>query len=399
MRPKRNLAVLFCAHAVLGSQMPVNVVLGGLAGAELAGNRALATLPLSVVVLFSMLSAPFASLVMGRYGRRAGLLLGALAGGLGGALSATALLVGSFPWLLAGSALSGVFMASEGFVRFAASDTVPDAMKPRAISWILAAGLVNALAGPEIVRLFGDALAPTPYAGAYAAVVAVNVAGAAILLGLRMPKLGRRDPDAAPARPLGPVLRQPKLIAAVLCGMLSYAVMSLVMTSTSLAMSDHGYTPDQAADVVRWHVFAMYAPSFFTGYLIDRFGHQSIITTGLGLLLGCAAFALTGVEIHHFYLALVALGLGWNFGFVGATSLLATTHRPDEQALIQGLNDFLVFGLVAVASFGSGALLNAFGWAAVQYVVVPSVLLVLPVILWCGRTRVVPVSGSSKNPI
>jgi predicted MFS family arabinose efflux permease len=387
MSPKRNLAVLLCAHSVLGCQLPVNVILGGLAGALLADNRALATLPMSVIVLLSMFSAPVASFLMGRYGRRAGFLVGAFAGALGGALSARALFTGSFGMLLAGSACTGVFTAFEGFIRFAASDVVPEARKPKAISWVLAAGLVNALVGPEIVRWLGDAFAPTPYAGAYVAVVGVNILGAIVLLLLRIPSPPRRAVDAATTRPVGILLRQPKLIAAMLCGMLSYGVMSLVMTSTSLAMSDHGFTADHAADVVRWHVFAMFAPSFATGHLISRFGHLRIIAVGLVLLFVCAAIALTGYEIHQFYLALIALGIGWNFGFIGATSLLATTYRPEEQAFVQGLNDFLVFGLVAIASFSSGALLNAWGWTAVQYAAVPSVLVAFSVLFWCARRQ------------
>jgi MFS family permease len=169
--------------------------------------------------------------------------------------------------------------------------------------------------------------------------------------------------------------------------MISFAVMSLVMTSTPLAMTDHGFTADHAADVVRWHMVAMFAPSFFTGRLIRRFGHVPVIATGLGLLAVCAGIALSGIAIHQFYLALIALGLGWNFGFVGATSLLATTHRPEEQALIQGLNDFLVFGLVAIASFGSGALLAFSGWPAVQYAALPAVCAAFGVLLWSGRRK------------
>jgi MFS family permease len=258
-------------------------------------------------------------------------------------------------------------------------------MKPTAISWVLAAGLVNALLGAEVVRWFGDALAPAPYAGAYAAVVGINILGALVLLFLRIPVPPRRVLDPAHARPLGMVLRQPTLIAAVFCAMVSFAVMSLVMTSTPLAMTGHGFTADHAADVVRWHMVAMFAPSFFTGHLIRRFGHVAIITTGLGLLAVCAGIALSGVAIHQFYLALIALGLGWNFGFVGATSLLATTHRPEEQALIQGLNDFLVFGLVAIASFGSGALLTLSGWPAVQYAALPAVCIAFVILAWCAR--------------
>ena len=397
MAPKRNIGILFLAHAVLGCQAPINVILGGLAGAVLASSRSLATLPVSVIVLASMFTAPVASFVMGRYGRRAGFLIGALAGGIGGALAATALVYGSFGLLIAGSIFSGVFTGFQGFVRFAASDAVPDAMKAKAISWVLAAGLVSALAGPEIVRWFGDAFAPVPYAGAYAAVVIVNLIGAVVLLFLDIPPPPRRHPDAPAARPLGELLRQPKLVAAILCGMISYAVMSLVMTSTPLAMTDHGFTSDHAADVVRWHVVAMFAPSFITGHVIARFGHAAVIATGLGLLAVCAGIALSGVELHQFYLALIALGFGWNFGFIGATSLLATAHRPEEQALIQGLNDFLVFGLVAAASFGSGALLFVWGWAAVQYAAIPSVLVALAILVWYQRQRI-PGTGS-QGPV
>jgi len=373
LSPKRNLAILFTAHAILGCQMPVNVVLGGLAGAALAGNRAFATLPLSIIVLISMFAAPVASLIMGRYGRRAGFLIGAASGAIGGGLATVALFQGSFGLLLAGSAFTGVFQAFQGFVRFAASDAVSDAMKPKAISWVLAAGLVSALAGPEIVRWLADAFDPVPYAGAYATIVGLNVVGAVIMSFLRIPPPPRRAPGTARERPLGVLLRQPKLIAAVLCAMFSYAVMSLVMTSTSLAMTDHGYTANHAADVVRWHVFAMFAPSFFTGHLISRFGHLKVILTGLAFLIGCAVIALTGFDIHQFYLALISLGIGWNFGFIGATSLLATTHTVEEQSFVQGINDFLVFGLVAVASFSSGALLDSFGWKAVQYAALPAV--------------------------
>jgi MFS family permease len=397
MNPKRNLAVLFTAHAILGCQMPVNVVLGGLAGAVLADNRALATLPLSVIVLVSMFVAPVASVTMGRFGRRAGFLLGACAGALGGTLSALALFRGSFGLLLAGSACTGIFQAFQAYVRFAASDAVPEPLKPRAISWVLAAGLVNALVGPEIVRWLADAFAPTPYAGAYVAVVAVNILGGAVVSFLQIPLPVRRAADIATRRPMTDILGQPRLIAAVFCGMVSYAVMSLVMTPTSLAMNEHGFDPNQAADVVRWHVFAMYAPSFVTGSLITRFGHLPVIATGLGLLVVCATIALSGVDIHHFYLALIALGIGWNFGFIGATSLLATTYAPEEQAFVQGINDFLVFGLVAVASFSGGALLNTWGWAAVQYAALPAVAAGVGVLIWsAARVRLagaIPVAG------
>jgi len=381
VQEKRNVAVLFVAQAVLGAQMPVHIILGGLAGALLAENKALATLPISVIVLVSMFTAPVASLVMGRHGRRFGFLAGSVAGGIGGALSAHALLAGSFALLVLGAAFSGIYQSFQGFFRFAAADTASEAFKPKAISWVMAGGLVSALLGPEIVRFAGDYYAPTPYAGAYAALVAVNVIGAAALTFLRIPIPPRRTAGGT-GRPLAVIFREPKVLVAVACAMVSFSVMNLVMTSTPLAMVGHGFSPEHAADVVRWHVFAMFAPSFFTGSLIARFGVGRVIATGLLLLGACAAIALSGAELHRFYAALIILGVGWNFGFVGATSLLASAHAPAEQAKVQGFNDFLVFGLVSVASFSSGALLNSYGWTAVQVAVLPGLAVGLLALAW-----------------
>lgn len=381
-RAKRNVAVLFFCQAVLGSQMPVNIILGGLAGAALAENRALATLPISIMVLVSMFTALPASHFMGRFGRRAGFLIGATAGGIGATLATRALLVGSFELLLAGAAFTGVYQSTQGFFRFAAADTASPAFKPKAISWVLAGGLLSALIGPEIVRTMSDYFAPAPYAGAYAAVVVVNFVGAAGILLLDIPKPPRASGGIGLGRPLLVILRQPKTVVAILCAMIAYAMMTLVMTSTPLAMVGHGFTSNHAADVVRWHVLAMFAPSFFTGSLIARFGHVRVIAAGLVMLGICSAIALSGTELDRFYLALVALGLGWNFGFIGGTSLLATTHTPEEQAKVQGLNDFLVLGLVTVASFGSGALLSLFGWETVQLAMAPALLIAAAALVW-----------------
>lgn len=379
---KRNVAVLAYAQAIFGSQLPVHIILGGLAGAHLSDNASLATLPISITVLVSMFTAPVASLLMGRFGRRAGFLSGAVAGALGGALSAWALMVGSFETLLVGAACTGVYQSFQGFFRFAAADTASDAFKPKAISWVLAGGLVSALIGPEIVHVSADFFAPVPYAGAYATLVLVNVIGACGLLALRIPTPPRATKGAASGRPIAVILRQPRVAVAILCAMISYALMSLVMTSTPLAMVNHGFNPDHAADVVRLHVLAMFAPSFVTGSLIARFGHRTIIAIGLVLLGCCGVIALSGVEMAHFYGALIALGVGWNFGFIGATSLLATGHTLEEQAKVQGLNDFLVFGLVAFASFSSGALLNGYGWPSVQYAMIPALTVAAIALVW-----------------
>jgi MFS family permease len=386
-KTKRNVAVLVLAHAVLGAQLALNIIVAGLAGALLAGDASLATLPLSVVVLGSLVTTPGVSLFMGRYGRRAGFLVGAAAGAAGGALCARALFVDSFELFLLGSVLLGLYQATQGFFRFAAADAAPDAFKPKAISWVLAGGLLSALLGPEIVRATSGSFGGVPYAGAYLAVIALNVVGAIVLAFLDIPAPGRVAATGASGRPIAVIVRQPAFIVAALSAMVGFASMSLVMTSTPLAMVGHGFTADHAADVVRWHIIAMFAPSFFTGSVIQRFGRLPVIAAGLLLLAACGAVAIAGVELMHFYAALVALGIGWNFSFIGATSLLGTTHTRAEQAKVQGLNDFLVLGLVAVGSFGSGALLDAFGWTAVQYAMAPALLAALAGLAWLAFAR------------
>jgi len=386
-RAKRNVVVLAFANAVLGSQLAMNVIVAGLAGARLAPDPALATLPLSVLVLGSLLATPVVSLFMGRYGRRAGFLVGTLAGGSGAALSAYALFAGSFVLFLLGAVLLGIYQATQGFLRFAAADTGSESFKPKAISWVFAGGLLSALLGPEIVRFTSTWFPAAPYAGAYLVAIGVNVVGALGFLWLDIPRPARGTGAVAAGRPLAVIVRQPAFIVAALAGMVGFASMSLVMTSTPLAMIEHGFTADHALDVVRWHILAMFAPSFFTGSVIVRFGRLPVIAVGLLVLAACGAIAASGVELHNFYLALVALGLGWNFSFIGATSLLGTTHTPAERAKVQGLNDFLVLGLVAVASFGSGALLDAFGWNAVQYAMAPALVAALLGLAWLALMR------------
>lgn len=379
---KRNVAVLFYAQAILGSQQSINIILGGLAGFALAGNKALATLPISVMLLASMLSTGPISLFMGRYGRKAGFLIGATSGLMGGVCSAGALYVGRFDLLLVGAAFTGIFRSTHGYFRFAAADTASEEFKPKAISLVLAGGLVSALIGPELVRQTTFLIDSTPYAGAYLAVVVINVLGALGILFLDIPTPPRKEKGEKSGRDMKEIFSQKKTIVAVICAMVSYSLMTLVMTSTTLAMTSFGFTTALAADVVRWHIVAMFAPSFFTGAIIVRFGHLRVISIGL-FLLGIAGFiAVNGVGIENFYLSLFALGVGWNFGFIGSTALLTTTHTVEEQAKVQGLNDFLVAGLVTIASFGSGVILHAYGWTYVQYAMFPALTIAGMAVVW-----------------
>lgn len=384
---RRNVAVLMTAQAVLGAQLPVLFILGGLAGQLLAENKALATLPLSVLVMVSMVAAPTLSLAMGRLGRRAGFLIGAASGAVGGALGALALTHGSFQLLVIAAGFNGVYMAAQGFYRFAAADEASPAFRPKAISLVLAGGLLAAIIGPELSKLTRDALSPVPFAGAYLAVAALNVIGGGAFFFLHAPRPAPRLPGHSSGRPLGEIVRQPRVAVAMICAMVCYALMNLMMTSTPLAMVACGFNPDDAAGVVQAHVLAMYVPSFFTGHLIARFGVERIIAAGLALLACSGAVAMSGIAIGNFYLALILLGLGWNFGFIGATSMLTAAHRPEERAKVQGLNDFLVMGLVTVASFSSGALMNGVGWAAVALAMAPFLALAGSALIWLTLSR------------
>ena len=387
-RTKRNVGALFLAQAILWTQLLIQIGFSPLAGAMLASNPAFATLPITVMVVASMFASAPASLLMGRIGRKAGFLLGIAAGAIGGALSATAIVINSFPLLLVAAAFTGIYQSHQHLFRFAATDTAPEHFKPKAVAWVLAGGLVAAFTGPWVAATFKDALAPFALAGAFAAVVGVNLIGAIPILALDIPKPPRRAKGAPRSgRPLREILAQPVTQVAILCGMITYALMSLVMTSTSTAMVGCGLSVDQAGSVIGAHVFAMFAPSFFTGGLINRFGHIRIMAVGLALLAGCGVVALSGVEIERFYLALILLGVGWNFGFIGATSLLASSHAPEERSEIQGFNDFCVFGLVAVASASSGALLHFFGWSAVNLAMVPLLCLAGAALLWLSIKR------------
>lgn len=379
---KRNVVVLVLGQMFFGAQMPMLFIFGTLAGAFLADNKALATLPISIMMLTTMLMAGPVSLFMGKYGRRAGFLFGIAMGALGGLIGAWALFEREFYLLLVASVFSGMYQSCHGFFRFAAADTASEDFKPKAISWVLAGGLGAALIGPELGARLHDYFALTPFAGVYLAIAALNLLFAPILLFLNIPLPAPQDKSKVGTVTVAQVLRRPAVIIAILCGMVSFALMNLVMTATPLAMQACGFTPETSADVVRWHVIAMFGPSFFTGNLIKRFGAPRVIGVGLFLLGACGVVALLGVELLNFYVALILLGLGWNFGFVGATAFLASIVEPEYRAKVQGFNDFCVFGLVAFASFSSGGLLSWFGWEAVLMAMPPFLLLAAVGLIW-----------------
>lgn len=385
-RAKRNVWVLVMAQALLGAQMPMTFIVGGLAGLMIAPSPALATLPISLIVFGSMTTAPWLSAMMQRYGRVAGFVTGSLAGALGAAIAAIGLYYSDFYLFLAGSYITGIYMSAQGFYRFAATDTASPAYRPKAISYVMAGGLISALIGPQLVKATDDAMV-IPFLGSYIAIVAVNLLGTLLFAALDLPKPEAPKEGAPTGRSRAELLRDPKILVAIICAMVSYALMNLMMTSTPLAVVGCGFSTGNAADVVLAHVIAMFAPSFFTGHLINRFGTIKIVATGLVLLALAGVVALTGVELYQFFGALILLGLGWNFGFIGATTMLASAHSPEERGRVQGMNDFLVFGCVTVASLSSGVLMSmgadvVTGWTAVNIAMLPFLALAGGSLIW-----------------
>lgn len=373
---RTNVLLLGLGQALYGTATTILFTLNGLVGYMLADDKSLATLPVTAVMVGAALSTVPAAMVQKRFGRRPGFVLGSLAGALGGLGYVAGIWQGSF-WIFCAAALvTGWYFANAQFYRFAAAEAAAPERRPRAISLVMAGGVAAALAGPELVKHTRDMVLGLQFVGAYVVVIALGIVAAGLLSRLQLPEL----PAAArhdPGRPLGVILRQPRMIVAVIAGVVSYASMSLVMTATPLAMVACDLTVEDAAFVIQWHSLAMFAPSFFTGRLIERWGALRIIGIGLVLMLSCAVVAMSGIALEQFWLALVLMGLGWNFGFVGATTLVTTCHTPAERAKTQAANDLLIFGIVSGASFMSGVLLNASGWDSVQVAVIPFALIAL----------------------
>ena len=389
---KRNVTVLICAQAILGSQMPMIFTVGGLAGQSLASNACFATLPISMIVLGSMLTASPLSNLMQKFGRKFGFFIGAIGGLTGGIIGAVGLATGSFAIFLMGSFLTGIYMSAQGFYRFAATDTATKSFRPKAISYVMAGGLASAIIGPQIVKVTAEAMV-IPFLGTYIAVVILNFLGSFLFLLLKIPKLAKKNIYDPNKRSNKQLVSTPRIAVAMICAMVSYAMMNLVMTSTPLAVVGCGYSPSDAANVVSAHVIAMFLPSFFTGHLITRYGEELIVGIGLFFLALAGIVALSGVNLENFFLALVFIGLGWNFGFIGATTMLTNSHSEAERGRIQGMNDLFVFGGVTVASFSSGGLMNCTGgnhltgWTSVNLAIFPMLLIAAATLVWLMKNK------------
>lgn len=385
-REKKNVAVLVASQGLFMTSGTMLIILSALVGFSLAENKVLATLPVSAVAIATAATMIPASLFMERFGRRTGFVLGALFGAMGATTAAVAILVQSFSLFVFGTFLIGIYAGFAQYYRFAAADVADPKFKGKAISLVITGGVVAAFVGPKLVTSSNSLIATNPYLGSYLVVLALALSAAALLLLFDGPRRHRENQEE-PGRPLIRIMRQPVFFVAALVGMVGYGVTVLMMTATPLAMAAYGHSLDDTAFVIQWHALAMFAPAFFTGSLIMRFGAPKVMLVGTAILGICVAAALSGVSVNRFWLGLAALGLGWNFTFIGASSLLTEAYLPVERAKVQAANDFLVFGSTATASLLSGALLNYFDWVVVNYVAIPFLLVAGGAILWLLLSR------------
>jgi MFS family permease len=382
---KKNVAVLSACQALLFTNNSTVIALNGLAGYALAANKALATLPVTGWVIGAALTTFPASMLMKAVGRRAGFTLGALIGVVGAALCSAALYAGSFWMLCLGTTVFGVYNAFAQYYRFAAADSAPADFKAKAISLVLAGGLVGGIIGPETSKHTVDLL-PTLYLGGYLALLGFLVLVIALLQLLEIPPV-RESTTAQPARPLSVIMAQPTFIVAVIAAAMGYGVMNLLMTASPLAMAVCGHPYSAAATVIGWHVIGMFGPSLFTGSLIRRFGVANVMFAGVGLLFVAIGIALSGISVPHFWLALVILGVGWNFLYIGGTTLIAGAATPSERAKTQGANDLIIFIVLGTSSFSSGLLLETNGWRTINLLALPVAAAIAVAIAWFALKR------------
>ncbi|MGV3655467.1 MAG: MFS transporter [Noviherbaspirillum sp.] len=361
-----NILRLTLAQALAGANSVVVYATGAIVGHVLAPDKTLATLPISIFVVGMAACILPAGAIARRYGRRAAFLAGTGCGVLAGLLAAVAAVLGWFWLFCLATFFGGAYAAVVLSFRFAAADGVDPPRRARALSFVMGGGVVAGVIGPQLVTYTMHLWPPHMFAATFIAQAAVAALSAFVLTGVRLPM--PTAAEVAGGRPLGVIARQPLFIAAVICGAVSYMLMNFLMTAAPLAMQMCGHSQENANLGLQWHVIAMYAPSFFTGRLIARFGAGLVVAAGLALTGLAATAGLAGVDVAHFWLTLVLLGIGWNFGFVGASALVLECHRPEEKTRVQSLNDFIVFGTMAVGSFASGGLLAAYDWNMVLWV-------------------------------
>ncbi len=398
-RVRSNVARLAAAQALTGANSAVIFATGSIVGASLAPDMSFATVPLSMYVVGLASGTLPTGAISRAYGRRTAFIIGTGCGVLTGLLGAFAILRGSFALFCFATFLGGLYGAVSQSYRFAAADGASAGFRPKAVSLVMAGGVFAGVLGPQLVQWTMDIWPPYLFAFSFVVQAVVALIAMAIVAGVDAPKPAPADLHGG--RPLLEIARQPRFIAAALCGIIAYPMMNLVMTSAPLAMKICGLSVSDSNFGIQWHIVAMYGPSFFTGSLIARFGAPAIVALGLSLEAIAAGIGLSGITAMHFWATLVVLGVGWNFGFIGASALVLETHRPQERNKVQALNDFLVFGMMAIGSFSSGQLLANYGWSAVNLVVFPPILLGLLVLAGASlarrKSRLNPHAGSRRS--
>jgi MFS family permease len=396
--PKKNVVVLAGCQAITQVKMSMLIAIAGLSGYALAADKAWATLPVTIYVIGSALATLPSGTFMKRYGRRSGFSLGASFGIVGGFICALSLWLESFLLLCIGTAVLGVFVAFGRAYRFAAADAAPQAFKAKAISLVLAGGIVGGILGPNLANWTKDVLPGLAFGASFLAISALSALTLLVLMRLHIPPLTAAE-RAEPGRPIGEIMRQPTFIVAVTASAVGYGIMNLLMVATPIAMHHHDYPFSNTAFVLQWHLIAMFAPSFFTGHLITRFGSLKVMTAGAILNLLCIGIALAGESVWHFWGALAVLGVGWNFLFTAGSALLTETYQPSEREKTQSMHDFITFATMAVTSLASGAMLSreGWGWDAINYGSLPFVGAVLIAIAWLSAMRRGGVSGTAPT--
>jgi len=382
---KRNVLLLFGTQSLFQTASVMVATIAGLIGMKLAPDKSLATFPIAMMMVAAAAMMIPASMFMQRFGRKAGFFLGAGFGATAGLTAAAALWLGSFALFVLAQMLVGCYQGFAQYYRFAAADASSAAFKSRAIAWVIGGGVVAAVAGPNLA-LLTQGVGPVPFAASYLSLVLLSLLAVLLMSRLDLPPMNATETHA-PGRPLLDIILQPRFLTALISSAVAYAAMTTVMTATPLAMQVCGLSLGASAMVIQWHVLGMFIPSFFTGNLIRRFGVLQIMGTGTVLLSLHVAIALSGSSYAHFLSGLIILGLGWNFLFIGGTTLLTESYRPSERAKAQAANDFLAFVTVSIASFSSGGLLNAFGWRAVNIAVTPFIALAMLMIIGQALAR------------
>lgn len=385
-RDWRNVVVLATCQMLYNSGRSLLVATSPLIAYEIAPDKALATVPISLAVIGTAAATIPASLLMRRVGRSAGFAVGSAVGAIGGLACLRGIQVEDFLIFCLGALLFGLFSGFAQLYRFAAADVASTDFKARAISLVLTGGLVAAFVGPELARHGQHMAAGPPFMASYMFLIGLTLLGGIVVMAVDIPKLTPEEAREG-GRPIGQIMRQPVFVVATLCAMVGQAVMNLLMTSTPLAMHHAHHQFGSTALVIEWHIFFMFAPGFFTGSIIGRIGAIPVIAIGIALQTLSVAIALAGSEVLNFWAAMALLGLGWNFAFTGSTNLLTEAHTAAERAKTQAATNFIIFSVVAIGSLSSGALMHAVGWNWVNFGALPLLLMSLLAALWLGRRR------------